>query len=425
MTLVLDDADDLDLRRWLRPGDGVVWGQACAEPVALTSALSRQATALPPVRAFVGTTYADAFDPVAAPQVRLYSYGASGRNRAWCAAGLLTVLPVHYSALPDLFRRRVIPADVVLVTVAPPGPDGRYALGLADEYLSAALDCARVVMAEVCPWVPRIPGSRTLDEDDLDVVLHTDRPPVTWTAREPGATEQALARQVAAVVPDGAVLQVGIGSFPGAVLDALAEHNDLGIHSGLFADGMVDLVERGVVTNRTKPRDTGVSVGGVVMGGARLIDWLDDNPRVALRDTTYTHDIAVLGSLPRFTAINAALEVDLTGQVNAEVVGGRYVGGVGGALDFCRGAARSEGGQPIVALPASSRGRSRIVERLSGPVTIGRADVGVVVTQHGSADLRGLGAEARREALLAISDPNCPPDHGDDGAYELQSEKGY
>jgi len=319
----------------------------------------------------------------------------------------------------------VIPADVVLVTVAPAGPDGRYPLALADEYLSAALDSARVVLAEVSPRFPRIPGSRTLGEEDIDVLVRTDRPPVSWAAPEPGETERALARQVAAVVPDGAVLQVGIGSFPGAVLDALAEHNDLGIHSGLFCDGMLDLVERGVVTNRTKTSDTGLSVGGVVMGSAGLIEWLDGNPRVALRDTAYTHDAAVLGSLPRFTAINTALEVDLSGQVNAEVIGGRYVGAIGGALDFCRGAARSDGGLPIVALPASGRGRSRIVDRLSGPVTIGRADVGVVVTQFGAADLRGLAPEARREALLAISDPGCPPDGGADPAGQLRCEKVY
>jgi acyl-CoA hydrolase len=409
MTLVLDGVDDLDLSRWIRSGDGIVWGQACAEPVTLTGALSRQAPGLPQVTAFVGTTYVDAFEPPRAPNVRLSSYGASGRNRAWLDAGELTVLPVHYSALPGLIRRRVIPADVVLVTVAPAGPDGRHALGLADEYLSAAVDSARVVLAEVCPWVPHIPGSRTLGEADIDVLVRTDRPPVTWTAPEPGATERALARQVAELIPDGAVLQVGIGSVPGAVLDALTEHNDLGIHSGLFADGMVDLVESGVVTNRTKSRDTGLSVAGVVMGGSRLIEWLDGNPRVALRETGYTHDVTVLGSLPRFTAINTALEVDLSGQVNAELVGGRYVGAIGGALDFLRGAARSEDGLPIVALPASRRGRSRIVEQLSGPVTVGRADVGVIVTQFGSADLRGLDPAARRRALLAISDPECPP----------------
>jgi acyl-CoA hydrolase len=415
MALVLDGADGLDLPRWIRPGDGLVWGQACAEPVALTAELARQARALGPLAAFVGTTYADAFDPTAAPGVRLMSYGASGRNRAWHAAGRLEVLPVQYSALSGLFRRRVIPADVVLLSLAPPGPDGRYPMALADEYLSAAVDCARVVIAEVSPAFPHIPGTRTLGPDEIDVVVRTDRSPATWTPPEPDDVDRALARQVAAAVPDGAVLQIGIGSFPGAVLAALGEHNDLGIHSGLFADGMVDLVERGVVTNRTKPVDRGVSVGGVVMGSTGLIEWLDGNPHVALRDTGHTHDVAVLGSLPRFTAVNAALEVDLTGQVNAEVIGGRYVGAIGGALDFTRGAHRSDGGLPIVALPASGRGRSRIVERLSGPVTIGRADVGVVVTQFGAADLRGLGLAARREALLAISDPECPPEEGQSG----------
>jgi acetyl-CoA hydrolase len=409
MTLILDGIDDLELSRWIRPGDGLVWGQACAEPVTLTAALAGQAPALGPLTAFVGVTYADAFDPAAAPGVRLLSYAAGGRNRTWQEDGLLTVLPVHYSALAGLFRRRVIPADVVLVTLAPPGPDGRYPLGLADEYLSAAIDSARVVLGEVSPAVPRIAGARTLGEDDLDVVVRTDRAPVTWTPPVPDETDRALARQVATVIPDGAVLQIGIGSFPGAVLAALGEHNDLGIHSGLFADGMVDLVERGVVTNRRKPRDTGISVGGVVMGGARLIAWLDGNPRVALRDTGYTHDVAVLGSLPRFTAVNTALEVDLTGQVNAEVVGGRHLGATGGMLDFFRGAARADGGLPIVALRASGRGRSRIVEQLSGPATIGRADVGIVVTEFGAADLRGLHLAARREALLAISDPDCPP----------------
>jgi acyl-CoA hydrolase len=415
MTEHLDDADALDLSRWLRPSDGLVWGQACAEPTALTAALSRQPSALPPVTAFVGTTYADAFEPAGAPQIRMSSYGASGRNRAWQEAGLLTVLPVHYSSLPDLIRRRIVRADVVLVLVAPPGPDGRYPLGLADEYLSAAIDGARVVLAEVCPWVPRIPGARSLALEDIDVLVHTERPPVTWDAPEPGGPERELARQVAAVIPDGAVVQVGIGSFPGAVLEALGQHNDLGFHSGLFADGLVDLVERGVVTNRTKVADRGVSVAGVVMGGARLVEWLGDEPRVALRDTDRVHDVAVLGSLPRFTAVNTAVEVDLSGQVNAEVVGGRYIGAIGGALDFMRGAARSEGGLSILALPASTKGRSRIVERLSGPVTVGRADVGVVVTQFGAADLRGLGPAARREALLAISDPQCPPGAADGG----------
>lgn len=405
MTLHLDETDGLALADWIRPGDALVWGQACAEPTALTAALTQQSGGLGPLTAFVGTTYADAFDPAVAANVRLSSYGASGRNRRWLADGLLETLPVHYSSLPGLFRRGVLRADVVLVTVAPPGPDGRYPLGLADEYLPAALAAARVVIAEVSPHVPRIQGAHSLGAGEIDVLVHTDRHPPHWTAPEPGDTDRALGRQVAALVPDGAVVQIGIGSFPGAVLAELGERNDLGFHSGLFADGMIDLVERGVITNRTKPHDTGLSVAGVTMGGRRLVEWLHDNPAVALRGTGRIHDVEVLGSLPRFTAINTALEVDLSGQVNAEVVAGRYVGAIGGSLDFLRGAARSEGGLPIIALPATSRGRSTIVERLSGPVTVGRADAGIVVTEHGAADLRGIGPAERRERLLAISAP--------------------
>jgi len=412
MTLFLDGTDGLDLARWIRPGDGLIWGQACAEPVTLTAALTRQAERLGPLTAFVGTTYADAFDPAAAPNVRVLAYGASGRNRGWQADRLQEALPVQYSALAGLFRRRVVPVDVVLLTVAPPDADGRYALGLAEEYLSPALDVARVVIAEVSPHVPRIHGARTLAADDIDVLVRTDRRPVEWVAPVPGVADRALARQVARVVPDGAVLQVGIGSLPGAVLAELAQHNDLGIHSGLFADGMVELVEQGVVTNRTKLRDRGVSVAGVAMGSARLFGWLHDNPAVALRDTAYTHGIDVLGAIPRFTAINTAIEIDLTGQVNGEVAAGRYVGAIGGALDFLRGAARSDGGVPITALPSVVRGRSTIVESLSGPVTVGRADVGVVVTEHGAVDLRGIGPAGRRELLLSIAEPEHGPVRG-------------
>ena len=350
MTLIVDDASRLDLTRWIRPGDGLVWGQGCAEPVTLTAALARQANKLGPLSAFVGTTYADAFDPAEAPAIRVQSYAASGRNRAWQAAGLLSVLPAHYSALPELFRRRVIPADVVLVTLAPPDAQGRYPLGLADEYLSAALEGARVVLADVSPWVPRLAGTRTLAESDIDVLVRTDRRPVSWDAPAPGEKERAIARQVAALVPGGAVVQVGLGSFPGAVLDALGQHNDLGIHSGLIPDGLVDLVERGVVTNRTKPCDEGVSVGGVIMGSSRLIDWLDGNPRVALRDTCYTHDPALLWSMPSFTAVNSALEVDLFAQANASRIGARIYSGFGGQTDFIVGALHSTGGQAIIAL---------------------------------------------------------------------------
>ena len=416
MTLVLHDAAVLDLTDWIRPGDGIVWGQACAEPTTLTARLAEQAGQLGPVSVFIGMTLADGWDPAATPDIDVVSYCASGRNRLWREAGHVEVLSAHYSALPGYFRRGLIRSDVVLLSVGPAGADGRWSLGLADEYLSGALDAARVVIVEVSPHVPRIPGGRTLGPEDVDVVVHGDREPVSLPVTESSPVEQALAVQVASLVPDGATLQIGLGSFPGAVLAQLRERNDLGVHSGLISDGVAELVERGVVTNALKPRDRGVTVGGVVMGTRRVFDWVHDNPAVALRDTDYTHDPGLLASLPLLVAINSGIEVDLTGQVNTEVAAGRYVGAVGGVLDFLRGAHRSDGGVPIVALPAATRGMTRIVTTLSGPVTIGRADVGVVVTEYGSADLRGLPLAERRERLLAIAHP----DHRDRLRYGEQ-----
>ena len=404
MAVILEDVDDLDLTRWIRSGDGLVWGQGCAEPVALTQRLMSQASQLGSITAFIGATFAGILEPAATPELALSSYCASGRNREWRASGLLEVLPLHYSALPGLFRRRTIPSDVVFLLLGPADEHGRYPLGLADEYLSAALETARVVIAEVSSRVPRVPHSRILAAEDIDVVVLTDRDPVELPANE-SADNFDLAAQVAALVPDGATLQIGLGSFPGAVLSCLSEHNDLGVHSGLITDGVAELAQRGVITNAAKARDSGLTVTGIAMGSRSLFDWLDDNRSVALRDTGYTHAAEVLGSLPRFTAINAALEVDLTGQANTEVAGGRYIGAVGGILDFLRGAARSVGGLPILALPAASRGRSRIVPALSGPATVGRADAAVVVTEFGAVDLRGLSLPARREALISIADP--------------------
>ena len=294
----------------------------------------------------------------------------------------------------------------MFLLVGPADEDGRWSLGLAEEYLSAALDGARVVMLEESPFVPCIPGGRTLGPEDVDVVVRSARHPLAMPTIEPRSADIALADQVGALVPDGAVLQIGLGTFSSVVLSRLHQCNDLGIHSGLISDGVADLVESGIVTNAYKSRDVGVTVTGVVMGTERMFNWVNGNKTVALRSTDYTHDLGVLGSLDRFTAINSALEVDLSGQVNAEVVGGRYVGAVGGVVDFLRGAHRSRGGLPITALPAETRGTSRIVRHLSGPVTIGRADVGIVVTEYGHADLRGLGLTARRDAPIAIAHPD-------------------
>ncbi len=198
---------------------------------------------------------------------------------------------------------------------------------------------------------------------------------------------------------------MGIGAIPDAVLGALRQHRDLGVHSGSLGDGVAQLMQAGVITNARKNRDRGVSIGGVLLGSRVIHEFAHDNPAIQLRSTAYTHDADVLASLNQLVAINSAVEVDLTGQVNSEVAAGSYVGAVGGALDFLRGAARSRGGLPIIALPTTAGASSRIVTRLTGPVTIPRSDAGLIVTEYGVADLRGKNLRQRVECLLKIAAP--------------------
>jgi acyl-CoA hydrolase len=328
------DGTGLDLRGWIRPGDGVVWGQACAEPRTLTRLLSSQAGGLGNVSCFLGVTVADDFTPM--KSIGMSSYCASARNRGWMADGLLQIVDADYSRLPTMMGDSIA-ADVVLLLLPPPR-HGYYHLGLADEYLTAAIDAARVVIAEVSPHVPCIPGGRLLAANQIDAVVQTDLRPVEM--KQPKLDNQSVeylvARNVAALVDDGATIQIGLGALPTAVLTQLRESNDLGVHSGLITDSIADLMELGVVSNQAKGRDDGHTVAGLIMGTQRLFDFVDGNAAIALRPTEYTHDPAVLASLSRFTAINSALEVDLSGQINTEVAAGRYVGAHGGAGDFLR-----------------------------------------------------------------------------------------
>lgn len=402
---VLADAGELDLAGLVRPGDLVVWGQACAEPLSLTEQLMRQRAEIGHFRCFLGIPTSDTVLPEHGDQVSFLSYCGSGGNRALYRDGVLDIVPVHYSGLPDLLSCGPLRADVLLLQVSPPDEHGRYSLGLADDYVSAVVATARVVVAEVNDQVPRTHGSRELTDDDFDVIVRSSRAPAASIARPAGAVTEQIAANVAELIDDGSTLQFGIGALPEAVLAGLADRKDLGVHSGLINDATADLMEAGVVTNARKSVDRGHAVTGFLMGSDRLFRFADDNPAIRLRETAYTHDPAVLAMQERLVAINSAIEVDLSGQINAEVAGGKYVGALGGAVDFLRGAARSPGGVPIVALPATAASKSRIVDRLSGPVSTPRCDAGVIVTEFGAADLRGQPLRVRQERILAITDP--------------------
>lgn len=387
----------IDLRPFVRAGDTVLWGQAGAEPRALIGALLRQASGLGGVTAFVGLTCDDRL--ASAPDVALRSYGALGV----LAGHPVEVVRCHMSALPGLIRAGRQPVDVVLCQVSPADADGYHSLGVSVDYLFGALAAARVVLAEVDPRVPVTAGPGRVHGSAFAAVVAADCGPTCVPDRRGGDVEARIAAHIAALVPDGATLQLGIGGLATAVASALHGRRGLRVHSGLVGDWLVDLDERGVLA------DDGagpVVVTGTALGTQRLYRYLDRNPRVEMRPVDLVHPAGITGALPRFVAVNQGLQVDLDGQVGAESVAGRYLGAVGGQVDFLRGAAASAGGIGIVALPSvTSRSESRIVDRLGGPVTTAAADVGWVVTEHGAVDLRGLGSGQRARALRSVADP--------------------
>ena len=396
------------LQDLIRPGDTLWWGQATAEPLTLTRAVVEHRHALARgdrLRVFVGMAASNTLRPEQADALDFFGYAAGGAHRALADAGVLDILPSHYSHLPGLIQGGVLPADVLLLQVSPPDEAGRHSLGLVREYLPAVLDKARVVIGEVNPAIPWTHGGPHLQAGDFSLLIAAEHPPLDQPRGTIGPTEQAIARHVAGLIEDGATLQLGVGNLPEAVLAALHGHRDLGLHSGAVTDGIAQLAEAGVLTHAKKSQDSGVGIGGILMGGETLRRWAHRNPQIELRSTDYTHDPEVLARSHKLAAINAAIEVNLTGQINAEVAAGVYVGAVGGAVDFLRGAARSHGGLPIVALPATAKGASRIVAQLSGPVSTPRSDAGLIVTEHGVADLRGQPLSRRVRRLIDIAAP--------------------
>ena len=393
--------DALDFSALVRPGDQVVWGQGGAEPRALTERLMAQRETIGNLRAFVGLSLSDAVSPAHAAQVQFQSYCGAGRNRALAREQALEILPSHYSQL----AKALDPVDVLLLQVAE-GPEG-FSFSIAAEYLVPLVKSARLVIAEVNEQAPWTYGD-CLDPSDIDLLVRTSRAPLELASASIGEVERIIARHVGGLVEDGATLQLGMGSLPEAILDGLRSHRDLGIHSGAIGDKVAELMEQGVITNDRKTIDPGVTVAGVLFGGQGIYRFAHRNPHVQMRSTAYTHALDVLASIDRLVTINSAIEVDLTGQVNAEVAGGAYVGAVGGAMDFMRGAHASRGGLPIIALPATALGgsQSRLVERLSGPVSTPRVDAGIIVTEYGVADLRGCSLRERARRMTSIAHPD-------------------
>jgi acyl-CoA hydrolase len=379
----------MELARHIKAGDGIIFGQACAEPQTLVESLVAQRASFPGASLFMGVNWSGTVKPEHADHLRLSAYCGSGHNRALSDAGVLDIHPHPYSQLAGLIRSRKIRADVVMVQVSPPNAQGEYSLGLAAEYLVPALESCRTVIGEVNDQVPWTHSEKLLRKEDFALLVESSRKPVALPYGAPGDLEKAIARHAAPFVPEGATLEKGLGALPDAVLGMLGDRKRLSIHSGSLGDGAVELMERGIVLQANC---------GTLMGTRRLFEHARENPAVRLRSTEYTHNPRILATLERMVAINSAVEVDLTGQVNAEVAKGSYLGAVGGALDFIRAANHSPGGVSLMLLPAA-----RVVEKLQGPVSTPRSEAGVIVTERGAADLRGCTLRERVERMRAIA----------------------
>ncbi len=394
----------------VRSGDRVFIHSVAAAPQALIAALTARAAELRDVE--IVQLHTEGPAPYAAPEMagsfRVNALFVGKNVRDAVARGQADYVPVFLSEVPALFRSRAMPLDVALISVSPPDKHGFCSLGVSVDASRAAAQSARTVVAQVNAAMPRSHGDGLIHVDDIDLAVEEEAPIFEVSQAKTGELERTIGGFIASLVEDGATLQLGIGAIPEAVLAALTDHHDLGVHTEMFSDGIVDLVERGVVTGALKRNHPGKVVASFVMGSRRLYDFIDDNPSVLLLDVAYTNDTAVIRRNPKVTAVNSALEIDLTGQVCADSLGTFQYSGVGGQMDFIRGASLSERGKPIIALPSvTSRGESRIVPYLkqgAGVVTT-RAHVNYVVTEHGATSLHGKNLRQRARALIGIAHP--------------------
>jgi len=395
----------------VRSGTNVFIHGACATPAPLIEALCARHD-LEGVRLYHLHTAG------AAP------FAASGREHEFRSVSLFTgaplrqaiaedradFVPIFLSDIPALFLGGSVPLDVALLQVSPPDRHGMCSLGTSCDATKAAATTARLVIAEINPRMPRTHGNNVLPFSRIDAFIATDRPLVEHATEPETPVEARIGELVAGLVEDGSTLQLGIGGIPNAVLARLHGKHDLGIHTEMFSDGIVDLVESGAVTNRLKNVAAGRIVTSFINGSRRLFDFVDDNPLVAFYPCDWTNDTSVIRRNPKVVAINSAIQIDLTGQVCADSIGHRIYSGIGGQMDFIRGAALSPGGKPIIALPSTAAGGrvSRIVLQLAagaGVVTT-RGHVHWVVTEYGAVNLHGRTLRERAADLISIAHPD-------------------
>jgi acyl-CoA hydrolase/GNAT superfamily N-acetyltransferase len=399
----------------IRRGDRIFVGTGCGEPQYLLRALTDYVRSNP--KALFGAEILQVWSLGVAPytdehlqaNVRHNSFFVSAPTRETVNRGLADYTPIFLSQVPDLFHRRHIDIDVALIQTSLPDRHGLLNLGVSVDIVKAAVSSASLVVAQMNRHMPRVPGDGFLHVDEVDYLVHHDEPLLEYLPKVPDEIAASIGKYVARIVQDGDTIQVGYGSVPNAIMAALGRKQHLGLHSELLTDGIVDLIRAGVIDNSRKSVNRGKSVASFVMGRASTYDFIDDNPAIELRTIDYTNSPLVIAQHAGMTAINSALEVDLTGQASAESIGHVFYSGIGGQADFMRGALLAPGGKSILALPSVSRDglRSRIVPflREGAGATLNRGDLHYVVTEWGMAHIHGKNIRERAMDLIAIAHP--------------------
>ncbi|HTE30335.1 MAG TPA: acetyl-CoA hydrolase/transferase C-terminal domain-containing protein [Chryseolinea sp.] len=398
--------------RIVKPGDRVFIHGGAATPHRLLEALARRATELWNVELIGISMQGESIltHPSMKDSFRMNSLFVSENVREAVNDGRADYVPIFLSEIPILFKRNILPLDVALIQVSPPDKHGFCSLGVSVDIASTAVKTAKYVIAQVNPRMPRTLGDGIIHRDAFDAMVFEEHElPEVVCDKSHDEISKRIALHCAELVDDGATLQVGIGAIPDAVLSYLTNHKGLGVHTEMFSDGIIPLIESGVITNEYKTKYRNKTVTAFLLGTRKLYDFVDDNPSIVVMNIDYVNDTAVIRTNPKVTAINSAIEVDTTGQVCSDSIGTYHYSGVGGQMDFVRGASLSEGGKPIIALPSvTKKGESRIAACLkngAGVVTT-RAHAHYIVTEYGVAYLYGKNMRQRAKALIDIAHPN-------------------
>lgn len=394
----------------VKSNDRVYLQAAAAAPTVLANALTERASELKNVEICHLHTEGEAryANPELRESFHINSFFIGANVRHTIKAGNGSYTPVFLSELPNLFRKNVLPLDVAFIHVSPPDSHGYCSLGVSVEATVAAIENAKTVIAQVNPQMPRTFGDGILHVSEIDYLVEVNVPIFSHEITPFSKEEEKIGEYVASLIEDRSTLQMGIGSIPNAALSKLIHHKDLGLHTEMFSDGVIDLIENDVINCNYKGTLRGRALATFLIGSKRLYDFVNDNPFIEMKESSMVNDTARIRKNPKMVAINSAIEVDVTGQVCADSIGAKMYSGVGGQMDFIRGAALSHGGKAIIALPSiTKKGESRIVPFLkqgAGVVTT-RSHAQYIITEHGIADLYGKTLKQRMDSLIRIAHP--------------------